>query len=121
MTDVEMKIDPQRAAALVSQIKTVRERIAAVANGRDVSRHRPPILHQPPFFLFTTPGTALEIHIKCIQMLGMQLANQLIFVGPLSRRLKTEAGQRHPGARAAGFTAAGALWGELCSGAGPEG
>ena len=39
MTDVEMKIDPQRAAALVSQIKTVRERIAAVANGRDVSHH----------------------------------------------------------------------------------
>ncbi|KAI0900572.1 hypothetical protein F4806DRAFT_449087 [Annulohypoxylon nitens] len=36
MADVEMKIDPQRAAALVSQIKTVRERIAAVANGRDV-------------------------------------------------------------------------------------
>ncbi|KAI1210729.1 uncharacterized protein F4807DRAFT_422431 [Annulohypoxylon truncatum] len=36
MTDVDMKIDPQRAAALVSQIKTVRERIAAVANGRDV-------------------------------------------------------------------------------------
>ncbi|KAI1461228.1 hypothetical protein F4805DRAFT_415134 [Annulohypoxylon moriforme] len=36
MTDAEMKIDPQRAAALVSQIKTVRERIAAVANGRDV-------------------------------------------------------------------------------------
>ncbi|KAI0381596.1 hypothetical protein F5Y04DRAFT_280675 [Hypomontagnella monticulosa] len=36
MMDVEMKIDPQRAAALVSQIKTVRERIAAVANGRDV-------------------------------------------------------------------------------------
>ncbi|KAI1405596.1 hypothetical protein F4819DRAFT_403135 [Hypoxylon fuscum] len=36
MTDVEMKVDPQRAAALVSQIKTVRERIAAVANGRDV-------------------------------------------------------------------------------------
>ncbi|KAI0884612.1 uncharacterized protein GGS22DRAFT_144789 [Annulohypoxylon maeteangense] len=36
MTDVEMKIDPQRAAALVSQIKTVRERITAVANGRDV-------------------------------------------------------------------------------------
>ncbi|KAI1807780.1 alanine racemase [Daldinia bambusicola] len=36
MTDTEMKIDPQRAAALVSQIKTVRERIAAVAKGRDV-------------------------------------------------------------------------------------
>ncbi|KAI0142487.1 hypothetical protein F4776DRAFT_509468 [Hypoxylon sp. NC0597] len=36
MTDTEMKVDPQRAAALVSQIKTVRERIAAVANGRDV-------------------------------------------------------------------------------------
>lgn len=37
MTDAEMKIDPQRAAALISQIKTVRERITAVANGRDVS------------------------------------------------------------------------------------
>ncbi|KAI1474927.1 hypothetical protein F4774DRAFT_314508 [Daldinia eschscholtzii] len=36
MTDTDMKIDPQRAAALVSQIKTVRERIAAVAKGRDV-------------------------------------------------------------------------------------
>ncbi|KAI2466084.1 hypothetical protein F4781DRAFT_406795 [Annulohypoxylon bovei var. microspora] len=36
MTDTEMKIDPQRAAALISQIKTVRERITAVANGRDV-------------------------------------------------------------------------------------
>ncbi|KAK6955453.1 hypothetical protein Daesc_003091 [Daldinia eschscholtzii] len=36
MTDTDMKIDPQRAAALVSQIKTVRERIAAVARGRDV-------------------------------------------------------------------------------------
>ncbi|KAI8957902.1 hypothetical protein F5Y11DRAFT_337937 [Daldinia sp. FL1419] len=36
MTDTDMKIDPQRAVALVSQIKTVRERIAAVANGRDV-------------------------------------------------------------------------------------
>ncbi|KAI1506244.1 hypothetical protein F5X99DRAFT_128091 [Biscogniauxia marginata] len=32
----DMKIDPSRAAALVSQIKAVRERIAAVANGRDV-------------------------------------------------------------------------------------
>ncbi|XXG97808.1 hypothetical protein Hte_004121 [Hypoxylon texense] len=36
MTDTEMRIDPQRAAALVSQIKTVRERIAAVSSGRDV-------------------------------------------------------------------------------------
>ncbi|KAI1388209.1 uncharacterized protein F4822DRAFT_402142 [Hypoxylon trugodes] len=36
MTDTEMKIDPQRAAALVSQIKSVRERITAVASGRDV-------------------------------------------------------------------------------------
>ncbi|KAI1417973.1 hypothetical protein F5Y13DRAFT_34025 [Hypoxylon sp. FL1857] len=36
MTDTDMKVDPQRAAALVSQIKTVRERIAAVAKGRDV-------------------------------------------------------------------------------------
>ncbi|CAJ2511235.1 Uu.00g068600.m01.CDS01 [Anthostomella pinea] len=37
MTDAEeMKIDPSRAAALVSQIKGVSERIAAVANGRNV-------------------------------------------------------------------------------------
>ncbi|KAI2632293.1 hypothetical protein GGR54DRAFT_582969 [Hypoxylon sp. NC1633] len=36
MTDTEMKLDPQRAAALVSQITSVRQRIAAVANGRDV-------------------------------------------------------------------------------------
>ncbi|RYP01687.1 hypothetical protein DL764_006150 [Monosporascus ibericus] len=38
MTDSpeEMKIDPSRAAALVSQIRGVRERIAAVAKGREV-------------------------------------------------------------------------------------
>ncbi|KAI1766461.1 hypothetical protein GGR53DRAFT_206902 [Hypoxylon sp. FL1150] len=36
MTDTEMRIDPQRAAALVSQIKAVRERITAVSGGRDV-------------------------------------------------------------------------------------
>ncbi|KAI4859778.1 hypothetical protein F4820DRAFT_141372 [Hypoxylon rubiginosum] len=36
MTDTEMRIDPKRAAALVSQIKTVRERITAVSSGRDV-------------------------------------------------------------------------------------
>lgn len=43
MTDTDLKIDPQRAAALVSQIKTVRERIAAVANGRDVSHNHPSV------------------------------------------------------------------------------
>ena len=32
-----MKIDPSRAAALVSQIGAVRERVAAVAKGRNVS------------------------------------------------------------------------------------
>ncbi|KAI0601790.1 hypothetical protein F4775DRAFT_352940 [Biscogniauxia sp. FL1348] len=32
----EMKIDPSRAAALGTQIKAVRDRIAAVANGREV-------------------------------------------------------------------------------------
>ncbi|KAI0182050.1 hypothetical protein GGR52DRAFT_65634 [Hypoxylon sp. FL1284] len=36
MTDAEMRIDPERAAALVSQIKTIRERITAVSGGRDV-------------------------------------------------------------------------------------
>jgi hypothetical protein len=39
MTDVEeMKIDPSRAAALASQIKSVSERVAVVAKGRNVSR-----------------------------------------------------------------------------------
>lgn len=38
MTDVEdMKIDASRAAALVSQVKGVSERIAAVSKGRNVS------------------------------------------------------------------------------------
>jgi hypothetical protein len=38
MTDAEeMKIDPSRAAALASQIKGVSERVAAVAQGRNVS------------------------------------------------------------------------------------
>ncbi|KAI0455068.1 hypothetical protein F5B21DRAFT_472777 [Xylaria acuta] len=37
MTDVgEMKVDPSRAAALTSQIKSVSERIAAVGKGRNV-------------------------------------------------------------------------------------
>ncbi|KAI1084028.1 hypothetical protein F5B20DRAFT_526384 [Whalleya microplaca] len=36
MADRDMKIDPTRAVALVSQIKSVSERIAAVANGRNV-------------------------------------------------------------------------------------
>ena len=35
--DEMLKIDPARAAALVSQITAVRQRIAAVAGGRDVS------------------------------------------------------------------------------------
>ena len=34
---VEMKVDPARAAALVSQLKGVSEKIAAVAKGRPVS------------------------------------------------------------------------------------
>lgn len=33
----DMKIDPSRAAVLVSQIGAVRERVAAVAKGRNVS------------------------------------------------------------------------------------
>ncbi|KAK1836218.1 proline synthase co-transcribed bacterial protein [Podospora conica] len=36
MSEQEMKIDPARASALVSQIQGVRERIAAVAHGRNV-------------------------------------------------------------------------------------
>ena len=43
--EAEMKIDPSRAAALVSQITAVRGRIAAVAGGRDVSSFC-------PFFIF---------------------------------------------------------------------
>jgi hypothetical protein len=33
----EMKIDPARAKALVSQLQSVSERLAAVAKGRNVS------------------------------------------------------------------------------------
>jgi hypothetical protein len=32
----EMKIDPSRAQALVSQLNSVKERLASVANGRNV-------------------------------------------------------------------------------------
>lgn len=32
----EMKIDPSRAQALVSQLNSVKDRLAAVANGRNV-------------------------------------------------------------------------------------
>ena len=35
-TQEEMKIDPSRAQTLISQISSVRERVAAVANGRNV-------------------------------------------------------------------------------------
>jgi uncharacterized pyridoxal phosphate-containing UPF0001 family protein len=37
MSETEMKIDPSRASALISQIQAVTERIAAVAKGRAVS------------------------------------------------------------------------------------
>lgn len=32
----EMKVDPSRAQALVSQLNSVKERLASVANGRNV-------------------------------------------------------------------------------------
>lgn len=35
-TQEEMKIDPSRAQALISQLGSVKERLAAVANGRNV-------------------------------------------------------------------------------------
>jgi hypothetical protein len=35
-TDIDMKIDPARASALVSQLQGVNERITAVAKGRAV-------------------------------------------------------------------------------------
>ena len=34
----EMRVDPTRAQALISQLSSVKERIGAVANGRNVSR-----------------------------------------------------------------------------------
>jgi hypothetical protein len=36
MSETDMKVDPSRAKALVSQLQGVSERIAAVANGRSV-------------------------------------------------------------------------------------
>ncbi len=47
----EMKIDPGRVEALVSQIRSVRERIAAVAQGRDVR-----ILFSSPFVFLLFSG-----------------------------------------------------------------
>jgi hypothetical protein len=37
MSETDMKIDPTRASALISQLQGVNERIAAVAKGRAVS------------------------------------------------------------------------------------
>ncbi|KAG8418817.1 hypothetical protein J3459_012001 [Metarhizium acridum] len=38
----EMRVDPMRAQALISQLSSVKERIGALANGRDASRRGPP-------------------------------------------------------------------------------
>lgn len=38
MSDTDMKIDPARASTLVSQLKSVSDRVAAAAKGRDVSQ-----------------------------------------------------------------------------------
>lgn len=37
MSEAEMKVDPARAKALVSQLQEVQQRISAVAKGRPVS------------------------------------------------------------------------------------
>lgn len=37
MSETEMKVDPARAKALISQLQAVKERIAVVAKGRSVS------------------------------------------------------------------------------------
>jgi hypothetical protein len=37
MSETDMKVDPARASALISQLQGVSERIAAVAKGRAVS------------------------------------------------------------------------------------
>lgn len=37
MSETEMKIDPARAKALISQLQEVQQRITAVAKGRPVS------------------------------------------------------------------------------------
>jgi hypothetical protein len=39
--EIEMKVDPSRASALISQLSGVSERVAAVAKGRTVSRPPP--------------------------------------------------------------------------------
>lgn len=36
-----MKVDPSRASALISQLKNISERVATVANGRNVSHRLP--------------------------------------------------------------------------------
>lgn len=45
-TQEEMKIDPSRAQALISQLGSVKERLAAVANGRNVCTSLPHPYHR---------------------------------------------------------------------------
>ena len=46
-----MRVDPSRAQALVSQLSSVRERISAVANGRNVSQTPGSPVHTPALTL----------------------------------------------------------------------
>lgn len=52
MSEAEMKIDPVRAEALISQLREVKQRVAAAANGRKVSPlslFLSPTSSQPPY------------------------------------------------------------------------
>jgi hypothetical protein len=77
----EMKIDPARAQALISQIGLVKDRIAAVANGRNVSSPRHQALDNSP-----QPWVSLKYMVFT--------NNRLIsFPDPSGSSLQTEAHQ----------------------------
>jgi hypothetical protein len=48
--ETEMKVDPSRAAALIGQLTSVSERVAAVAKGRAVSSDIRLSMAYPPSF-----------------------------------------------------------------------
>ena len=101
MSETDMKIDPTRASALISQLQGVSERVAAVAKGRAVCFSASFASQFPP-----PPSHDDVLHLSCL--------------GAVGGRLQAQAGQRHSRpARVVGSAAA--LWRELRSRAEGEG
>jgi hypothetical protein len=64
MSETDMKVDPARASALISQLQSVNERIAAVAEGRAV---RSKFIHLLLYFKnWTSPVMLMSCHVVSI-------------------------------------------------------